>query len=52
MNYHFKYGQLDSLAQLSSKKSKEDLLKGDIKADVGNKARKQSVNYLYQLQLI
>ena len=30
---------LDSLAQLSSKKSKEDLLKGDIKADVGNKAK-------------
>jgi recombination protein RecA len=30
---------LDSLGQLSSKKSKEDLLKGDIKADVGNKAK-------------
>jgi recombination protein RecA len=30
---------LDSLAQLSSKKAKEDLLKGDIKADVGNKAK-------------
>lgn len=30
---------LDSLAQLSSRKSKEDLLKGDIKADVGNKAK-------------
>lgn len=30
---------LDSLAQLTSKKSKEDLLKGDIKADVGNKAK-------------
>jgi len=30
---------LDSLGQLSSKKAKEDLLKGDIKADVGNKAK-------------
>lgn len=30
---------LDSLGQLASKKSKEDLLKGDIKADVGNKAK-------------
>jgi len=30
---------LDSLAQMASKKSKEDLLKGDIKADVGNKAK-------------
>jgi RecA/RadA recombinase len=30
---------LDSLAQLSSKKMKEDLLKGDIKAEVGNKAK-------------
>jgi recombination protein RecA len=30
---------LDSLGQLSSRKSKEDLLKGDIKADVGNKAK-------------
>jgi RecA/RadA recombinase len=30
---------LDSLGQLSSKKMKEDLLKGDIKAEVGNKAK-------------
>lgn len=30
---------LDSLGQLSSKKAKEDLLKMDIKADVGNKAK-------------
>ncbi len=30
---------LDSLGQLSSKKMKEDLIKGDIKADVGNKAK-------------
>jgi RecA/RadA recombinase len=30
---------LDSLAQLSSRKMKEDLLKGDIKAEVGNKAK-------------
>lgn len=30
---------LDSLGQLSSKKSAEDILKGDIKADVGNKAK-------------
>ena len=30
---------LDSLAQMSSKKAKADLLKGDIKADVGNKAK-------------
>jgi RecA/RadA recombinase len=30
---------LDSLGQLSSKKMKDDLLKGDIKADVGNKAK-------------
>lgn len=30
---------LDSLGQLSSKKSNEDILKGDIKADMGNKAK-------------
>jgi RecA/RadA recombinase len=30
---------LDSLGQLSSKKMKEDLMKGDIKAEVGNKAK-------------
>ena len=30
---------LDSLGQLSSRKMKDDLLKGDIKADVGNKAK-------------
>lgn len=30
---------LDSLGQLSSRKMKEDLLKGDIKAEVGNKAK-------------
>lgn len=30
---------LDSLGQLSSRKMKDDLLKGDIKAEVGNKAK-------------